>query len=605
MSDKSGARNGVSGSRDSGAALALVLLMVVILGLWLGAMTVLGQSTSSAVSQNVQRSNARAALVSSAVSQALADLNSFDAAGQLIGTKDNPCNTAVSFRGLYTDPGTGSRIRVDCFQSPDSGQTQPVGSVILSGDGCPATYLPYVTPCPNGIPELGLDGGLAMDSAAQLNVAGGGLVNASCAAYLGGSAVLDFGASAKSDYRIPAVCAGTYKLPTSYGTPFGPSSTVVPLGCQSFRCEPSEDYSRAMPNGQLASYIKGQARRTSQVADADLPTPTIGHLTLAQLSGLRCLDLAETSEARDAKFASVASGARVVEITPGLWTNAWITALNRLTAGSTTNCGYGGTAAPVVRMMPGLYRFTSDVPISLDIEGVTMVGGIPVIGDSSTATAPSVWTCLASDSSQGVEVQFSKYATLNMLKGRLILCPRGKDQPVLSALDASLTSSADQAFIDQRNPPLIYMKHGSGSCSSPCTPPTLSPTGDSPPSANWATSPAFAYIQTHGYVLAPGGSLYLDLSSDDQANFSNGAMFKALAMHTTGAAAATPSVSPPSAYNGDRFIQLRFWCVRGPYCPDGTPDRDRDLGIVQLLVRDRFGAEPGAAYEVLLWRTMW
>ena len=87
----------------------------------------------------------------------------------------------------------------------------------------------------------------------------------------------------------------------------------------------------------------------------------------------------------------------------------------------------------------------------------------------------------------------------------------------------------------------------------------------------------------------------LGLNSSSGALMNGGAVFRGLTLTTNASASRSGTVSPPPATNGDRKVQLRFW----------DSYLKRDLGIVQVVIRDQFGQQPAYAYSYTVWRTMW
>ena len=61
-------------SSESGAALAMVLIMVIVLGLWMGAVATLAQNSNTIIRTNVEQSAMRTQMVSYALTQSLNQL---------------------------------------------------------------------------------------------------------------------------------------------------------------------------------------------------------------------------------------------------------------------------------------------------------------------------------------------------------------------------------------------------------------------------------------------------------------------------------------------------------------------------------------------------
>ena len=95
--------------------------------------------------------------------------------------------------------------------------------------------------------------------------------------------------------------------------------------------------------------------------------------------------------------------------------------------------------------------------------------------------------------------------------------------------------------------------------------------------------------------------------------FPFGLVLAGLTLRQSGPSNATSQ--PPSIYNGDRVVQLRFkyylsanvsnLCYFGACYNGTTPTSGLDLGIIQVRISDYFGLNPGSGYKILSWRTPW
>ena len=142
----------LKGKSDSGAALALVLLMVVFLSLWLSSVFLFTASSSKAVDSTIAKGQAQEATMNSALEAALSVLN---APGQYLGATAltnaagaSDCSTA----NLSYTTASGTVVSISCAQSATSGVTGPLASFVLTGTG---------TNCGTSC-VVGVDGGLAI-----------------------------------------------------------------------------------------------------------------------------------------------------------------------------------------------------------------------------------------------------------------------------------------------------------------------------------------------------------------------------------------------------------------------------------------------------------
>jgi hypothetical protein len=142
----------LKGKSDSGAALALVLLMVVFLSLWLSSVFLFTASSSKAVDSTIAKGQAQEATMNSALEAALSVLN---APGQYLGATavTNAAGaSSCSNANLSYTTASGTVVSISCTQSATSGVTGPIASFVLTGTG---------TNCGTNC-VVGVDGGLAI-----------------------------------------------------------------------------------------------------------------------------------------------------------------------------------------------------------------------------------------------------------------------------------------------------------------------------------------------------------------------------------------------------------------------------------------------------------
>lgn len=142
----------LKGKSDSGAALALVLLMVVFLSLWLSSVFLFTASSSKAVDSTIAKGQAQEATMNSALEAALSVLN---APGQYLGATavTNAAGaSSCSNANLSYTTASGTVVSISCTQSATSGVTGPIASFVLTGTG---------TNCGTSC-VVGVNGGLAI-----------------------------------------------------------------------------------------------------------------------------------------------------------------------------------------------------------------------------------------------------------------------------------------------------------------------------------------------------------------------------------------------------------------------------------------------------------
>ena len=162
---------------ESGGALPMVLLMVVLLSLLLTATAALTRSSAATVRTAAAEQTLRQEMVSEALQRSMSDLT--PPTGQVLGVDPaiDPAGSCVGQLGPYTLP-NGDRVRVDCVQAIDSGVRTGMSSLLLTGDGSNCAV--------SGDCVTGQDGGLRLTSNAPLNFSGA-LTNVS-GAWLGKNA---------------------------------------------------------------------------------------------------------------------------------------------------------------------------------------------------------------------------------------------------------------------------------------------------------------------------------------------------------------------------------------------------------------------------------
>lgn len=129
----------LKGKSDSGAALALVLLLVVFLSLWLAAVTIFNGNSKDAAAHTIAKSQERQSSVNAAVDAALAAINAPGAnyvpsASDTVNGAGGNCPTTMpdinAATPVYTD---ANGIKVYCVLANSSSVVAMPGGLILTG----------------------------------------------------------------------------------------------------------------------------------------------------------------------------------------------------------------------------------------------------------------------------------------------------------------------------------------------------------------------------------------------------------------------------------------------------------------------------------------
>lgn len=191
--------------KDTGSALAMVLIYIVVFSLVMGSIAILVISSNATIQSSKEQNLLRANLVYGVIPQALASLNQN---GVRYGMDPTPsCNSildgkvfTIQVPATLTTPSSTYSVTVDCTQAPKSGTNQPIASFALTGGSkyIPIDYPRSADPVPQAAASLvgfqtestsglvGQDGGLKLDPslAGSPLVVTGGLVNVSGAWYV-------------------------------------------------------------------------------------------------------------------------------------------------------------------------------------------------------------------------------------------------------------------------------------------------------------------------------------------------------------------------------------------------------------------------------------
>lgn len=532
--------------KDDGAALALVLIMIVLIGLWLTTVSFLTQSSSAAITQNIRNTDSRATAMDLAFESALTCLTAGSSANctssittPQLGSKLNPCDgdiKPVAVNGVFQALGTASAtnrrtqtnlngsVAIECTQPTSSleasGATDPLASYMLVGGDSTCTPSTCIT---------GINGGLNVVSygCSPLYLNGGILNTSGAWNGISGSSCNDGTSTGHSSIRLKTTNS-VVTVPNSSlssndacaGLKFNVTSCDCPAGLTSAsQCSKNLNADTLSPTSS-SSYVNAYLNYVGTKLDA---------------------------------FPISVSVITSCSITPGYIDTDLLITLNQKT-------GSGGGCSSFT-FASGIYGFSNAGVWAID-------GGVSVSGS-------------------GVEILLQGNSTISVINGSLTLSPR--------------TSTAVQNQGVYVTEPVIAagdMSHGSSFQYSNTSSPVI-------------TVGAAGSLNASGLIYAPNGYADLYQNTSGGAKLSAGAVFSGLTLRQAGAS--DSSSPPPSKYNGDRVVQLRFkyyltsatsLCYLGA-CYAASPTTGLDFGIIQLQIFDYFGLANGSGYKVLAWRTPW
>lgn len=541
---------------DRGAALPLVILMMVLLALTLSATAVLTQSAATTVRGQAVESTKRAALVTGALERSLRDLT--PPTGRLLGIDPlvDPAGSCIGQLGPYavalgsgTDPRT---VNVDCVQATDSGLGFAQSSLMLVGDGSDCG-----TNC-----VTGKDGGLLVNSNSALTFQG--IFINLAGAWDVKKVALSPDTSATTSVLQPLTGVD---CPAAVGNFTSSPNCDCPSGMSADKC-----FQRSV--ALLKADINRFVARTGSTIASSQPGDTVtipGCADRAQLSGSSLWALRLGS--------GTVNTAKLTELNL-LFSGVTCPLLDNKNKTETVRIGDGATAQTPMLIISGPLRFndpTAGSPMApntaagagntwtINSDSALVVLGAPVLNAAKTA----VIDC---DPTQaGGMLQFAGSTYLRLDAGRMFLCPPAPRGVVLAAPNAG--ASAGFTWQGLSNQPLLATTFGRSG-------------GE--------------VLRANGAVFAPAA--FFDINSQDketQVRLSGGSVMRALTLAanpSTGALSKGSFSAPAPSANGKREVQLRFW--------DAT--RGRDLGIVQVVINDAYlASNPAMGYAFKVWRTMW
>ena len=556
---------------DDGAALAMVLVFIVVLGLWMASLAVLTQTSTASLAKNTEENVRRAQIVNSILPRAISELNYPVRLGMdedqarcdehIFRTSENP---GILTYAIPTKTKTGyvsESVKVECIQAIKSGTTQPVASFLLTG-GMPAS----------GTGVTGQDGGLKLDkTGGQPLVVTGGITNVS-----GAWENVD-----ATTLQLKKVCANTdiTDVTQCEGDPapqiIQPSDSKCPAlfyTIGSCVCPSWSSSNPVIPSSNCPVGTEGSSfDNLNPQSDATELRAYIDSISAPLESVFNNASIPNSCNVTDTVNGS---SLFAVQVSPGLITASTLAKLNALTISS--SCGDGKTVnSPALQFLPGIYRFNFSAAgssrslsgqsinaLQFNTNGLKIIGGIPKFNGTE-------WNC--DPSAPGVQFQFENGSYMTLAKGSVSLCPLSPSKPVLAA-PWSTGEVAPFSWSGSRTDPIFE----NTSCGS-------------------AGGGASSNFYSYGQIFVPAGFLKLCFNGNSSMTMAKGVVAKAVTLSVTGSAQSSGTVAPPRPYNGDRVVQLRFW----------SNSRKQDLGLVQVVIRDYFGRRQGAGYKIIAWRTIW
>ena len=642
----------LNGKSDSGAALALVLLMVIFLSLWLSSVFLVSASSKKAIDTNIAQAQLKDTNIDAALQQALAVIN-----GQSVGSSAPGYNGSCASTNInYTAP-DGTVIQVQCTQAADSGIAGPIASFVLTG-----TNSTCGTSCVTGV-----DGGLNIVSSSTANQCAaiskfkftGGIFNSSGSFQNVNACTTQVDAAAGQN--TPVITAPAAALP---GYPAGngpvqqvtngPTQTVQPAryvpGTNSNATNPDVNPAGSNPPaGSTSNVIFDYLRNESQKLDKD--GDKTDSKNLAQISyGSTKVD---TWDAR-------------VSCTNSDWTDG-----NIYISPSKTKSGFGRITGSMLKDLnglsncstpatiiftPGTYRFVAD-KTSTDKQTFEWLiqGGTKVIGGVPVGSGSNITDC---DTNQvGVQLQFQD-TFLTFSKSKVWLCDdvtgsteAAHQHPVISAprngdgaefswsANGRKNSNGDDAFLSildyktktagheheysylttseknyqdhegsDHNGKFDSWKSSEQSTYAASLHKTVAQlTSDDKLKGEakrgirdeldkedhyYSVSSCQVCVTIHGSILAPAGWANTWENSLVKWVVDLGMNFKAMTVHIDNESS-NNSRAIPGRYAGDRLVQLRFLAkTKGSSV-------FKPIGMETVQIADYQGRHPGSGYKVI------
>ena len=429
----------LKGKSDSGAALALVLLMVIFLSLWLSSVFLVSASSKKAIDTNIAQAQLKDTNIDAALQSALSVIN-----GQSLGSSAPGYNGSCSSQNInYTAP-DGTLIQVSCTQADNSGVVGPIASFVLTGTN---------TACGSSC-VTGVDGGLNIVSSSTANLCqaisklkfSGGIFNSSGAFQNVNACTVQMDVPA--GVNLPVVTTPSNPqtgFPSSNTPPSqvtnGSTQTVqtarVVPGTTNASTNPDENPVTSKDPSAKNNVIYDYERSESQHLEKDgdkTNSKNLAQISVSGTTGVRSDWASFNGQNCSANTVSVNSHNQVT-ISPsstksgfGRITGAMLKRLNELVDG---RCG---KTTPIV-FSAGSYRFTADTNSS-DPQNYELYikGGSRVIGGTPQWNSGKVTDC--DTTAQGVQLQFQN-TFLTFGKSKNWFCQQNESgshhAPVISA----------------------------------------------------------------------------------------------------------------------------------------------------------------------------
>jgi hypothetical protein len=592
---------------DAGSALALVLLFIVFICVWLGSVTLLTQSSSSAIKKNLLQSDLRSQYVGYGFDAALSALtpypgNSCPSAGGIDdqvnpcrrGTLPNKCSTEdfnaafITARSAITPTNINNTLNltdltVTCDQAPMSGLISSLPSLILTGDG-----LGCLSDC-----VTGKDGGL------QITASGASDPEPFCSSINGASSryVVSGSVFNRSGMWLGVDCTDfeIKKLPLETSYIYQPTSSLdfCPTDFVNTTCRPLNVW------GGKADGI-GIVKNLSY---NNINTKVNAFISYTANK----LDPFPESRARlNPNVTSCSSDLASIQIYPGLISDdpindgdgddvLTLTKLNQLT--SSNGCGNGVTGTAIV-FNGGVYGFKGSTSTSSDTTNTwsinfpgsttgSVFAGLPNWSGQGASATP----CGSSPVSHGARFLFKGYSYLDLRRGKFIACASSKSDPRGAGYDPILVQPVISAPIELWGIPSQGSSASNGAV-------ITTAQGNSSGNSDDCSS-ADVCLKIMGSIFTPASYLDISLNGMTYSYVRNGIISKALLIRATSSGPPTKSVGSPGLLtNGDRLVQLNFWIKKG------LP-LQQWLGSVQLRIYDALGENIASGYIRRAWRVGW
>ena len=590
---------------DRGAALGMVLIMIVFLSVLVVSVSFLTQSASKSVAINSAESAKRSELVNSAFSQALNYLAQPNGNGEYYGSEALPCGDITS---KYD-------ITISCTEAPRSGVNDALGSLALVGTDCNTTEKAGASLCSIGV-HGGLDVECATDGCPETSASAanrlkitGGIVNSS-GAYKN-----------LSPYTLSLVTRVGQDEPQLVHPEiqYEPDGTIKPSGCPTYNFSDIKcDDPRYRPCPVVWVTDDGDSSIDGEYADECVTSTRLNPAPAVALPTTKVKNYLDFAYAKLANVGN--SGPATTSQSGSVCT--WRVPAGKTSATMTFTTRSGGSTSPLDDLLnqmksssscrtiifsPGVYYFNSTTPFIWQIQKFTNSNIRSIIGGTRLGS-----TTECDQTQAGVQFQFAGQTRISMLGGNMSLCGltannADKNEPVVATVPTTATNSWDGS-----DNSAFLTVDGLAS-----TDPTLpGPTRWTAATIKTGAAGTTSILNIHGLMLAPAGSADINLNSTNVNEtivaIDGGAVLRAARIYEGGGSfttiinSANPNVSGtdmPKTYNGDRVVQLKFW--RGTNLSKANRTQDKIMGFIQVRIYDYFGLKPNSGYKILTWRAAW